>query len=74
MQNMDQVHAQDYHQNVTEPQATEYHTNKYTRVQHRNRESGLAKACCTQASPAHAAGHVEMAWRDECDLFGMCYQ
>jgi len=26
MQNVDQVHAQDYHQNVTEPQATEYHT------------------------------------------------
>jgi len=28
MQNMDQVHAQDYHQNVTEPQATEYHTKR----------------------------------------------
>jgi len=26
MQNVDQVHAQDYHQNVTESQATEYHT------------------------------------------------
>jgi len=37
-------------------------TQKYTRVQHRDSESGQAKACCTQASPAHAAGHVEMAW------------
>jgi len=44
MQNVDQVHAQDYHQNVTEPQATEYHTKRYTSVQHRNCESGLAKA------------------------------
>jgi len=26
MQNVDQLHAQDYHQNVTEPQATEYHS------------------------------------------------
>ena len=42
---------------------------KYTRVQHRNSESGLAKACCTQAGPAHAAGHVEMAWTDESHLF-----
>jgi len=25
MQNTNQVHAQDYPQNVTEPQATEYH-------------------------------------------------
>ena len=29
-----------------------------------NLESGLAKACCTQAGPAHAAYHVEMAWID----------
>jgi len=41
MQNVDKVHAQVYHQNVTEPQ---YHTKRYTRVQHRNCESGLAKA------------------------------
>ena len=61
MQNLAQVHAQDYHQNVTEPQATEYHTKRYTRVQHRNCESGLAKAWCTQAGPAHAAGqHGQM--------------
>jgi len=26
MQNMDQLHAYDCYQNVTEPQATEYHT------------------------------------------------
>jgi len=25
MQNVDQLHAQDYRQNVNEPQATEYH-------------------------------------------------
>ena len=62
MQNfgVDQVHAQEYHQNVTEPQVTEYHK-KYTRVQHRNCESGLAKACCTQAGPAHTAGHVAVS-------------
>jgi len=28
MQNVDQVHAQDHHQNVTEPQASEYHIKK----------------------------------------------
>ena len=44
-------------------------TQKYTRVQHRDCESGLAKACCTRASPAHPAGHVEMAWTDESHLF-----
>ena len=38
---------------------------KYTCIQNRNCESGLAKASCTQAGPAHAAGHVEMAWTDE---------
>ena len=68
MQNVDQLHACDCYQNVTQPQTTEYHT-KSTRVQHRNCESGLAKACCTQAGPAHAAGHVEMAWTDESHLF-----
>jgi len=73
MQNVDQLHAQDYQQNVTEPQATEYHTKRYTRVQHRNCESGLAKAWCTQAGPAHAAGHVEMAWTDEAIFLGMHY-
>ena len=41
----------------------------YTHVQHRNCESGLAKACCTQAGPTHTAGHVEMAWTDESYLF-----
>jgi len=42
---------------------------KYTRVQHRNCEAGLAKAWCTQAGPAYAAGHVERAWRDQSHLF-----
>ena len=65
MQNVVQLHAYNCYQNVTEPQATEYHTRVHTRVQHRNCESGLAKACCTQAGPAHAAGHVEMSWTDE---------
>ena len=37
-------------------------------VQHRNCESGPAK-CCTQAGPAHAAGHMEVAWTDEKHLF-----
>ena len=41
---------------------------KYTRVQHRDCESGLAKHAA-QARPAHAAGHVEMAWTDESHLF-----
>ena len=50
--------------NVTEPQAKEY-----THVQHRNCGSGLAKACCTQAGPAHIAGHVEKSWTDESLLF-----
>jgi len=39
MQNMEQYHAFDCHQNVAEPQAAENHV-KYTRV-HRNCESGL---------------------------------
>ena len=34
----------------------------YSLVQHRSSESGLAKACCSQAGPAHAASHMEMAW------------
>ena len=38
---------------------------KYTRVQHkyRNWESGLAKACYTQAYLEHAAHHVE--WHEQ---------
>jgi len=50
MQNVDQLHAYDCYQ------VTEYHK-KY----HRNCESGLAKACCTQAGPSHFARHLEMA-------------
>ena len=57
---MDQLHANDCHQNMTEPQATEY-----TPLQHGNCESGLAKTCCTPADPAHAAGHLVIAWIDE---------
>ena len=74
VQNVDQFHAHDCHQNVTESQATEYHTKgSYTHAQHRNCESSLAEACCTQAGPAHIAGHVEMTWTDESHLLGMCY-
>jgi len=61
---VEQLHAQDCHQNVTEPQATEYCAES-THIQLGNCESGLTKACCTQAGLAHAAGHVEMAWTDE---------
>jgi len=64
---VDQLHAYDCYQNVTEPQATEYHT-KSTHAYVYN-TGGLTKACCTQAAPAHAAGHVEMAWTDESHLF-----
>jgi len=50
---MEQLNAYDCHQNVTEPQATEYHKKR------RVLESSLAKiykACCTHVGPAHAAG------------------
>jgi len=40
-----------------------------TVIRVRNCESGLAKACCTQAGPAHAADHVEIAWTDESHFF-----
>ena len=65
---MDQVHTQDYLQNGTEPQATEYHesTHMYNIGTVR---SGLAKVCCTQAGPAYAAGNVETAWTDQSHLF-----
>jgi len=57
---MDQLDAHDCDQNVTEPQATEDCT-KVRMCTTRNCESGLAKACCTQADPAHIAYHLEMA-------------
>jgi len=41
MQNMEQLHAYDCHQNVTEPQATDNRKITYTHLQ-RNCESGLA--------------------------------
>jgi len=56
VQNMEQLNAYDCHQNVTEPQDTEYHRKEHVCT---NCESGLAtihKACCTQAGPAHATG------------------
>ena len=41
---------------------------KYTHVQHKNCESGLAiiyKAYFTQTGPAHTAGYMEIVWTDE---------
>ena len=55
MQNVDQMHTREYLQNGTERQAT-YNIGTV--------RSALAKVCCTQAGPAHAAGNVETAWTD----------
>ena len=57
MQNVDQVHAQDYRQNVTEPQAIEYHTKSthvyntgtVSQVQWRSQDTELARAQELQA-------------------------
>ena len=75
VQNVDQLHACDCYQNVTEPQVTEYQKSTHCTTQE-GCESGLAKAHCTQAGPAHTAGHVETAWTDEsCAIFlGMHYR
>ena len=57
MQNMEQLHAFDCHQNVTEPQATENHVNIHTCTQElRIRPGYNIQACCTQDGPAQAAG------------------
>jgi len=60
------MHTYDCYQNVTEPQTTEYHT-KSTHVYNTGTVS-QAKACCTQAGPAHTTSHMEMAWIDESTL------
>ena len=77
MQNMEQLHAYDCHQNVTEPQATENHM-KYTRV-HRNCESGLAIIYKNAAYRLvqHRLQVVEMACTFDSTLamfLYMCYQ
>jgi len=49
VQNMEQLHAHDCPQNVTEPQATEYHT-KTTLVHNTGTVSKLVKTeCCIKA-------------------------
>ena len=71
MHNME--HAHDCHQNVTEPQATEYHKQKYTRaheVRVRLSYNSYSKAGCTQAGPAHAAiGDGMDRWQHSSHLF-----
>ena len=70
VQKVYQLHSYDCYRNVTEPQANEYHT-KSTHMYNTGTvgHAGLAKACCTQAGPAHIAGHVEMSWTDDSHLF-----
>ena len=65
MQNMEQLHAFDCHQNVAELQATENYI-KYTHVVHRNCKSGLV---IIYKHAAHRLVQyrlqvVEMAWTD----------
>jgi len=64
---MEQLIAYDCHQNVTEPQATEYHkksTHMYTNCE------WIYKACCTQADPAHDAGGNGMdRWQHSGNFF-----
>ena len=59
VENMEQLNAYNCHQNVTEPQATEYHkkgTHVYT-----NCGSGLSSiASHIQAGPANVAGRDDM--------------
>ena len=76
-QNMEQLHAYDCHQNVTEPQATENHM-KYTRV-YRDCESGLAIIYKNAAYRLvqHRLQVVEMACTVDSTLamfLYMCYQ
>jgi len=54
---MEQLHAFHCHQNVADPQATENHI-KYTQCTQELwvRPGYNIQACCTQASPAQAAG------------------
>ena len=68
-QNMEQLHAFDYHQNVAEPQATENHIKIYTCV-HSNCESGLVIIYKHAAHRLvqHWLQVVEMAWTDDSTL------
>jgi len=68
MQNMEQLHAFDCHQNVAEPQATENHK-IYTRV-HRNCESDLdiIYKHAAHRLVQHRLQVVEMAWTDDSTL------
>jgi len=68
MQNMEQIHAFDCHQNVTEPQATENHI-KYTHV-NTGTVSGLAIIYKHAAHRLvqHRLQVMEMAWTDDSTL------
>ena len=63
VQNVDQLHAHDFirmwlnlrPQNITQ---------KVYTCTTQELWSGQGKSCCTQAGPAHAAGHAKMAWTD----------
>ena len=50
VQNMGQLHAHDCHQNVTEPQATEYHTKKLEAIFFAMHTTG-SPHCCSQMRP-----------------------
>jgi len=70
VQNMEQLHAFDCHQNVAEPQATE---------KHRNCESGLVIIYKHAAHRLvkHRLQVVQMAWTDDSTLaifFYICYR
>jgi len=62
VQNMEQLHAFDCHQNVAEPQATENHikyTQVYTGTVSQARPGYNIQACCTQVGPAQTAGRAD---------------
>ena len=80
VQNMEQLHAYDCPQNVTEPQATARISRKSTHV-YRGAESGLATNIYYIKHAAHRLVQhtlqvVEIAWTDDSTLaafFFMCY-
>jgi len=66
LQNIEQLHVYDCHQNETELQATENHIKMYTHA-HRNCESGLAIIYKHAAHRLvqHRLQIVEIAWTDD---------
>ena len=69
MLNMEQLHAYDCDQNVTEPRATENYTHVYTGT-----ESGLAIIYrhAAHGMIQHRLQVVEMAWTDDSTLAIFC--